>query len=61
VEQEREVVFFRFFYDMEISNAVSVVARVEPLFDFGSRKWEYSYGVYVNYRDRYGLGKRRKK
>jgi hypothetical protein len=61
VEPLREILLFRFFYDMEISRAVSVAARVEPLFDFGSRQWEYSYGVYVNYRDRYGLGKRRKK
>lgn len=61
VEQKREAIFLRFFYDMEVMKSVTVSARIEPLFDFGSKMWEYSYGVYVSYRDRYGILKGRRK
>jgi hypothetical protein len=50
----------RFLYSVKISDGLYASARVEPFYDFSYRSFQYSYGVYFHFRDRFFLWKHKK-
>jgi hypothetical protein len=48
--EDRELLFIRFFKDFNLANNLSITARFEPSYDFNESKLEYSYGLYINYK-----------
>lgn len=55
-----QLLIFRFLYNYQVTNNFYITLRYEPYFDFSFRSFQYSYGLYINYRDRYFLVKRKK-
>jgi hypothetical protein len=53
------LLIFRFLYTLRITDALSFSGRAEPYFDFSYGSFQYSYGFYLNYRDRFQLWKRK--
>ncbi len=53
----RELLFFRLMYQKEIIENLSIVARVEPFYDFGYQQTEFSFSLYLSYRFERALGK----
>jgi len=54
-----QLMIFRFLYDYKVADNLYLSLRYEPYFDLSHHTFQYSYGVYVNYRDRYFLNKKR--
>ena len=50
----------RFLYNIRIREGLYATARVEPYYDFYFKSFQTSYGVYLNFRDRFFLVKRKK-
>lgn len=61
IEEIRELFILRFLYDIKILDNLSLTARVEPLYDFRNRQFEFSHGFYVNYRPYFFLWKNKHK
>jgi hypothetical protein len=49
-ENSRQLVFIRILKDWEIMPNIWISARVEPYFDLKNNLWEFSHGLYINYR-----------
>ncbi|MEJ0055630.1 MAG: hypothetical protein WDN75_08255 [Bacteroidota bacterium] len=49
---------FRFLYDYKVADNLYLTLRYEPYFDLAFHTYQYSYGVYVNYRDKYYFKKK---
>ena len=56
VDRERRVLLLRLLRDFRISDAAALTARVEPVFDFNTRVLDYSFGIYLNFRQEWLLG-----
>ncbi len=50
----------RFLYSIKIRDGLYASARMEPYYDFSFKSFQYSYGVYLNFRDRFFLWKHKK-
>ena len=61
VEEVRELLIFRFFHDIKISDHLYISSRFEPFYDLQNERFEFSHGLYVNYRPRFFLLKTRDK
>jgi hypothetical protein len=48
--KDRSLLFVRVFKDFLVSKNISITARLEPSYDFNENKLEYSYGLYINYK-----------
>jgi hypothetical protein len=48
----------RFLYNLKIREGLYASARIEPYYDFYLKSTQTSYGVYLNFRDRFFLWKR---
>lgn len=59
IQPTPNLVILRFLYDYKIADNVYLTLRYEPYYDLSFKTFQYSYGVYVNYRDRYYLNKRK--
>jgi hypothetical protein len=57
VEQERELIIFRLMHDLHLSPELTWSTRIEPYYHFTSRKWQFSFGFYMNFRTDFFLGK----
>ena len=57
VEQERELIIFRLMHDLHLSPELTWSTRIEPYYHFASRKWQFSFGFYMNFRTDFFLGK----
>lgn len=57
VEKERKLLIFRFLHDVEIFKNLHIISRFEPFWDINNQKFEFSHGLYVNYRPDFYLFK----
>ena len=56
LDRSRNILLVRLLRDFRISDAASLTARVEPVFDFNARLLDYSFGMYLNFRQDWLLG-----
>lgn len=55
VDEVRELFMLRFLYDLKISDGLILTARAEPFYDTYAEALEYSFGLYLNFSDRFFL------
>ena len=55
-ETNRRLLFIRLLYEKEIFTNFFLVARYEPFIDFNNKLNDYSYSVFITYRDQFTLG-----
>jgi hypothetical protein len=60
IQPTMQLMIFRFLYDYPLAENLSLTLRYEPYFDMSFNTFQYSYGLYLNYRDRYFMMKRKK-
>ncbi len=53
---ERRLLLVRLLRDFRISDAAAVTVRVEPVYDFNKQLLDFSFGVYLNFRQEWLLG-----
>ncbi|OGX86550.1 hypothetical protein BEN47_12920 [Hymenobacter lapidarius] len=56
LDRNRQLVMVRLMRDIRISDAASLTARVEPVFDLNARILDYSLAMYLNFRQEWLLG-----
>ena len=60
IQPSPQLMIFRFLYDYKVTDNLYLSLRYEPYFDLSFKSFQYSYGLYINYRDRYFMMKRKK-
>lgn len=60
IQPSPHLMILRFLYDYKVTDNLYLTLRYEPYYDLSFKSFQYSYAVYVNYRDRYFLTKRKK-
>ena len=60
IQPAPQLMILRFLYDYRVDENLSVSLRYEPYIDMSFKTFQYSYGLYINYRDRYFMMKRKK-
>jgi hypothetical protein len=60
IQPTPNLMILRFLYDYKIADNLYLTLRYEPYYDLSFKTFQYSYGLYVNYRDRYFLARRKK-
>ena len=60
IQPTPQLMILRFLYDYKITDNLYLTLRYEPYFDLSFKSFQYSYALYINYRDRYFLFKRKK-
>jgi len=55
VDEIREFFMLRFLYDLKLADGLILTARAEPFYDTYAETIEYSFGVYLNFSDRFFL------
>ncbi|WP_035563806.1 hypothetical protein [Hymenobacter sp. IS2118] len=56
LDRERRILLVRLLRDFRISDAAALTVRVEPVYDFNAKLLDYSFGVYLNFRQEWLLG-----
>lgn len=56
-EKYRKLLIIRLYRDFEIINNLYLVARFEPYFDFKNNRFEHSEGLFISYKESFGLSK----
>ena len=60
VKPDMQLLILRMLYSARVSESLTLAGRIEPYADFGFRKFEWSFGIYLIWRDRFFLGTPRK-
>ncbi|HRI78384.1 MAG TPA: hypothetical protein PLR06_02520, partial [Cyclobacteriaceae bacterium] len=60
IQPSPQLAIMRFLYDYKLTDRLYITLRYEPYYDLAFNSFQYSYGLYINYRDRYFLLKRNK-
>jgi hypothetical protein len=55
VDKTREFVMLRFLYDLKVADGLILTARAEPFYDTYEDSIEYSFGLYLNFSERFFL------
>ncbi|GAB3588114.1 hypothetical protein [Hymenobacter daeguensis] len=55
IDRNRQILLVRLMRDFRISDAAALTVRVEPLYDFNARLLDFSFGVYLNFRQEWWL------
>jgi hypothetical protein len=55
-DPNRRVLLLRLLRDFRIADAAALTVRVEPLYDFNAKLLDFSFGVYLNFRQEWLLG-----
>ena len=55
-DAERRLLLVRLLRDFRISDAAAITVRVEPVYDFNKQLLDFSFGVYLNFRQDWLLG-----
>ena len=55
-DAERRLLLVRLLRDFRISDAAAVTVRVEPVYDLNKKLLDFSFGVYLNFRQEWLLG-----
>lgn len=48
IEKQRQLLFFRLFYNIKLFNEGFLSVRFEPFYDLKNKKTEFSHGLYLN-------------
>ncbi len=56
LDRQRRILLVRLLRDFRISDAAALTVRVEPVYDFNARLLDFSFGVYLNFRQEWLLG-----
>ncbi len=59
IQPSPQLMIFRVLYDYKVAPNLYLTLRYEPYFDLAFHTFQYSYAVYVNYRDKYYFKRRR--
>ncbi|WP_019947661.1 hypothetical protein [Hymenobacter aerophilus] len=57
VEPHRRLLFLRLLRDFPLGDAAALTVRAEPVYDFQQKTTDFSFGVYLNFRQEWLLGK----
>ncbi len=57
----RKLLILRFMYQVPITKNLEVSTRFEPFYDFGHASFEFSHGMYLNYKTNFNLFKIRQR
>lgn len=60
-EDKRQLLIFRFMSDIKLWDNIYLTGRFEPHFDLINNDFEFSHGLYVNYKQTIGIAKIKKK
>lgn len=55
VDRTRDFLMLRFLYDLKVADGLTLTARAEPFLDTYSQELEYSFGLYLNFSERFFL------
>ncbi|WP_375415817.1 hypothetical protein [uncultured Hymenobacter sp.] len=55
-EANRHLLLLRLLRDFRISDAAALTVRVEPVYDLNARLLDFSFGIYLNFRQEWLLG-----
>ncbi|HEY3430897.1 MAG TPA: hypothetical protein VGK39_09485 [Cyclobacteriaceae bacterium] len=55
IDEERTIFMLRVLYDVKIADGLILTARAEPFYDTYAEALEYSFGLYLNFSDRFFL------
>lgn len=55
MDKTREFVMLRFLYDLKVADGLTLTARAEPFYDTYAETLEYSFGLYLNFSERFFL------
>jgi hypothetical protein len=55
-DPNRKLLLVRLLRDFRVSDAAAVTVRVEPVYDFNRKLLDFSFGVYLNFRQEWLLG-----
>ncbi|RYE91355.1 MAG: hypothetical protein EOO37_00505 [Cytophagaceae bacterium] len=55
-DAERKLLLVRLLRDFRIADAAAITVRVEPVYDFNAKLFDFSFGVYFNFRQDWLLG-----
>ena len=55
VDEIRDFIMLRVLYDVKIADGLILTARAEPFYDSYAEALEYSFGLYLNFSDRFFL------
>ena len=56
LDRQRKILLVRLLRDFRVSDAAALTVRVEPLYDFTAQLLDFSFGVYLNFRQEWLLG-----
>ena len=57
IQEDRELLIFRVFHNMQLADNLTLSTRFEPFLDLINNRFEFSHGFYLNYRADYKLAK----
>ena len=60
IQPSPQLMILRFLYDYKVTDNLYLTLRYEPYYDMAFKSFQYSYALYINYRDRYFLVKRKR-
>jgi hypothetical protein len=55
IQSNRQIAFLRLLYQKPVYKGLSVDVRFEPYYDLGNSLFEYSYSVYLTYKNDFGI------
>ncbi|MBD2767062.1 hypothetical protein IC235_04030 [Hymenobacter sp. BT664] len=56
IDRNRHILLVRLLRDFHISDAAALTVRVEPVYDFNAQLLDFSFGIYLNFRQEWLLG-----
>lgn len=56
IDRDRRLLLVRLLRDFRIGDAVALTVRIEPVYDFNAKLLDFSFGVYLNFRQEWLLG-----
>ncbi len=56
LDRERKILLVRLLRDFRITDSAALTVRVEPVYDFNAQLLDFSFGVYLNFRQEWLLG-----
>lgn len=55
IDRSRDFLMLRFLYDLKVADGLTLTARAEPFLDTYSQEFEYSFGLYLSFSERFFL------
>lgn len=55
IDRNRDFFMLRFLYDVKVADGLTLTARAEPFYDSYAEAFEYSFGLYLNFSERFFL------